>query len=698
MSEHLTLPQEGGTPPTGARRPNGLPELPAAVLQRFSVESELGRGSMGAVFRAFDQRLARQVALKVLYPMRGAEEDLQQLEVRFLREAQLAARLTHPNIVTIFDILHEQNQWILVMELVQGHTLRERLRMDEQISVADACSWAMQAAQALACAHAGGVIHRDIKPENLMLQGDGRVRIMDFGVAISSDSPRVTLNGRTLGTPAYFAPELLLGQESSERSDLFALGVLLYELLAGHNPFAGDEVLETLKRIVHTRPPTLDRVRAGLPPGLSALVEQLMHPDPAQRISSATMLIQRLEVLGQAEPVAEDVEAATLSTDGDRLLARGPQTSNARTVEGTMSFSASPARPKWVWSAMGALVVLAAVVGWNWPFSATPSAQERALHKPAQVSSAGGASGAAAVSSPSSPSASQNGPSSAANPNAAGVSGAASDVGVAGKSVASIPGTTGTGTTGTGSTGTSTAGTGTTGTGTTGERADKESKAKLMPPSRVSTSSSATTSSTSASPEAARANTSFDPSEAQARLRSCTRRSELNAQLQCLTLESAQFPAKPAVKWPDETRKVLTAGLDSVNLRKKALPVALKGLPKDTLVKQLEQQHESSSDYATRQFAVDGLKKAGAPLSTQEVQRRNLFDDQCEVRKKAAQYFAKTPTPSVRTALEKALRGAYTEVEVTKKGPMGLREWKVKEKQPTCEAEALEQALAALSH
>lgn len=678
MSEHLTIPQEGGTPPTGARRPNGLPELPAAVLQRFSVESELGRGSMGAVFRAFDQRLARQVALKVLYPMRGAEEDLQQLEVRFLREAQLAARLTHPNIVTIFDILHEQNQWILVMELVQGHTLRERLRMDEQISVADACSWAMQAAQALACAHAGGVIHRDIKPENLMLQDDGRVRIMDFGVAISNDSPRVTLNGRTLGTPAYFAPELLQGQESSERSDLFALGVLLYELLAGYNPFAGDEVLETLKRIVHTRPPTLDKVRAGLPPGLSVLVEQLMHPDPAQRIASANLLIQRLEALGQAEPVAEEAEAATLSTDAERLLARGPQTSHVRAVEGTLSFSAGPARSRWMWGTMGALVVLAAVVGWNWPFSATPSAQERALHKPL-VSSAGGASAVAAGAGPSSPSASQNLASVTAKPS---TTAASSVTSAGGGEVASVPSQL----------------SGASGSGISSVGADKAPTDKKGASPGDTTQKPATAAVTPDLPGAARANPTFDPSEAQQRLRSCTRRSELNAQLQCLSQESAQLPAKPALTWPEETRKVLTAGLDSVKLRKKALPVALKGLPKETLVKQLERQHETSSDYATRQFAADGLKKAGAPLSMQEVQRRNLFDDQCEVRKKAALYFAKAPTPSVRSELEKALRGAFVEVEVTKKGPMGLRDWKVKEKQPTCEAKALEQALAALSH
>lgn len=289
--------------------------LPAAVLERYMPEKELGRGSMGVVYRAHDTRLARQVAMKVLYPIRAKGEDLKQMEERFLREARLAARLVHPNIVTVFDILHADGQWFLVMELVEGRTLRQVLRDEEEISVWSACDWILQAARALDCAHLGGVIHRDIKPENLLLQKDGRVRIMDFGVALSVDSPRLTAAGQTMGTPAYFAPELLHSKPSTPSSDLFALGVMFYELVTSNNPYAGGRPIDILMRIANTRPAPLDTLVSDLPPGLSDVVEKLMQPDPTQRYESARDVIRDLErlVVGATDVVEDGLAVSTLS-------------------------------------------------------------------------------------------------------------------------------------------------------------------------------------------------------------------------------------------------------------------------------------------------------------------------------------------------------------------------------------------------
>lgn len=289
--------------------------LPPAVLDRYSLEAELGRGSMGVVYRAHDTRLARQVALKVLYPIRARGEDLKQMEERFLREARLAARLVHPNIVTVFDILHAENQWFLVMELVEGRTLRQVLRDEDDIPVWSACDWILQAARALECAHQGGVIHRDIKPENLLLQRDGRIRIMDFGVALSVDSPRLTAAGQTMGTPAYFAPELLHSQPSTPSSDLFALGVMFYELVSGDNPYAGGRPIDVLMRIANKRPAPLDTLCTDLPPGLSEVVEKMMHPEPSQRFESAQAVIRELErlVVGGTDVVEEGLAVSTLS-------------------------------------------------------------------------------------------------------------------------------------------------------------------------------------------------------------------------------------------------------------------------------------------------------------------------------------------------------------------------------------------------
>lgn len=301
-----TTPSSTGTQPV---------PLPAALLERYRLDAELGRGSMGVVYRAFDTRLARQVALKVLYPLRAKGEDLKHMEERFLREARLAARLVHPNIVTVFDIVQDVNQWILVMELVEGRTLRQILQEDEGLPVGRAADWILQAARALECAHQGGVIHRDIKPENLMLQRGGRIRIMDFGVAMSLDSPRLTAVGQTMGTPAYFAPELLKGGHPNARSDLFSLGVLFYELVAGYNPYAGGSVMQVLARIATSTPPDLATVCPYLPPLLSDMVQRLMHPDPEQRYGSAQEFIEELELLALArnDLVEEGMSASTMS-------------------------------------------------------------------------------------------------------------------------------------------------------------------------------------------------------------------------------------------------------------------------------------------------------------------------------------------------------------------------------------------------
>ncbi|WP_243304181.1 serine/threonine-protein kinase [Geothrix oryzisoli] len=259
-------------------------------LGPYRVLALLGKGGMGEVYRAYDPKLGREVAIKVL-PATFAE-NAERLR-RFEREARAASALNHPNILTIYELGTHEGSPFLVMELLQGSTLREL--MDQgPLTVARIAELGRQTAAGLAAAHERGIIHRDLKPENLFLTRHGVVKILDFGLAKRSDmgeepTAAMTLEtgtGMVVGTVFYMSPEQATGKPVGFASDQFSLGVVLYEMLAGRRPFSGDSVAETLAAIVRDEPVPLESLATGIPAGLTAIVHRCLAKDPAKRYRS----------------------------------------------------------------------------------------------------------------------------------------------------------------------------------------------------------------------------------------------------------------------------------------------------------------------------------------------------------------------------------------------------------------------------
>lgn len=266
-----------------------LPTAEPGVIGRlgqYRILEQLGRGGMGAVFRAEDPQLQRPVALKVMRPHAlGAPE----ASHRFLAEARAAAKLKHDHVVTIYQVGEDAGVAFIAMELLEGESLESRLARDGRLSIDDACRIGMETASALSAAHAAGLIHRDIKPANLWLDSSsGRTKVLDFGLARATDADvNLTSSGAILGTPAYMAPEQARGETIDGRTDLFALGVVLYRAMTGQLPFRGPNAVGTLLEVTTHTPPTPRSLRGDIPQELSALVTKLLAKVPAQRPQTA---------------------------------------------------------------------------------------------------------------------------------------------------------------------------------------------------------------------------------------------------------------------------------------------------------------------------------------------------------------------------------------------------------------------------
>ncbi len=257
------------------------------VAMRYRILGKLGEGGMGMVYRAEHVALKRQVALKVL----GAEFQGTDMARRFEREARTAAHLDHPGCVRVLD--HGRTvdkQLYLAMELIEGPTLAQWIAQVGALALADAIRTADELLVALAYAHGQGVLHRDVKPENIMFarRGSGTcVVLIDFGLARLRDDAGITQQGACMGSPSYVAPERLLGQISDERSDLYSVGIVLYEMLTGRRPFGQGEAMDIALRQLEQSPQPIAEVRPDLPPALAQLVTRALDKDPAQRFASA---------------------------------------------------------------------------------------------------------------------------------------------------------------------------------------------------------------------------------------------------------------------------------------------------------------------------------------------------------------------------------------------------------------------------
>jgi Tol biopolymer transport system component len=316
---------------------------PGSRLGRYEIVAAIGEGGMGEVYRARDPRLDRAVAIKVLSAQFASDPAAL---ARFEREAMSVAKLSHPNILSIFEFAHDGNTAFVVTELVDGETLRTRLERGA-IPARRAVAWALQIARGIAAAHARGVTHRDLKPENVMITADDRVKILDFGLAKSVDSHSdktrmvtvATTPGMVLGTMGYMAPEQVRGLEVDHRADLFAFGAVLYEMVSGRRAFKGETAADTMTAILTKDPEDLDIGHLSISSGLDKIVGRCLEKAPDLRFQSATDLAFALETLAAA-----------------------PISSSARVD--LVPPAATPHRPAWLPWTVAAIVIMAAAASW----------------------------------------------------------------------------------------------------------------------------------------------------------------------------------------------------------------------------------------------------------------------------------------------------------------------------------------------
>jgi serine/threonine-protein kinase len=265
----------------------------------------LGEGGMGAVYVAVDETLQREVAIKVMH------DDLAKdpaSVARFRREALAVARLSHPGVVLVYDLVEEPGRVAIVMERLQGASLRQRLAAEGALSAPEAVAVTRSILEALAAAHAVGILHRDLKPANVFVTSQGAVKLLDFGVARLVDATRLTETGELLGTVRYMAPELLRGEEPSPASDLYAVGVMAYELLAGAPPFAGAGV-DLMIRVREGGAKPLAEVAPHVPAEVAKAIDRALARDPTARFASAVDMLAALPDLPRERPAVRPAEA-----------------------------------------------------------------------------------------------------------------------------------------------------------------------------------------------------------------------------------------------------------------------------------------------------------------------------------------------------------------------------------------------------
>ena len=270
--------------------------IPGTMLGgRYRIDGVVGHGGMGVVYRARDLDLGEDVAVKTVRPELLADEGAAE---RLKSEIRLARRISHRNVVRTHDYGEADGMLFVTMEYVQGLTVRELLHTRGQLGVASTLALARQFAEALAVAHAAGVIHRDVKPENALVDSGGVLKVMDFGIARLAETGTTTMAGMMVGTPMYMAPEQLVGEEIDVRADLYSLGALIYECLTGQPPFQAPTLVGLIAKVMTGEPDSPAKLNADVPPALSGLVMELLSRDPARRPPSASSLLELLREHG----------------------------------------------------------------------------------------------------------------------------------------------------------------------------------------------------------------------------------------------------------------------------------------------------------------------------------------------------------------------------------------------------------------
>lgn len=324
-------------------------------LSHYHILQELGRGGMGIVYKARDTKLDRTVAIKVLPSAALASKDDRE---RFYREAKSAAQLHHPNIASVFEIDEAvpdggdsaEPRPFIAMEFIAGGTLQDKIK-EKPLSLSDAVKMASQVAEALKAAHAKNIVHRDIKSANVMITEDGIAKVLDFGLAKTNQSTMLTRMGSTLGTVAYMSPEQARGQEVDGRSDLYSLGTMLYEMIAGRLPFAGEYEQAVVYSILNEPPEPLTALRTGVPMDLERIVTKLMAKDADYRFQTATDLLV-------------DLKSLDLSGGGLSRQSMPAMSEQAAGFSVGSSLSSATSTPKWMWGAFAVVLLLVAAGVW----------------------------------------------------------------------------------------------------------------------------------------------------------------------------------------------------------------------------------------------------------------------------------------------------------------------------------------------
>ncbi len=338
---------------------------PGQEIGHYRIVSSIGQGGMGEVYLAEDRKLKRRIALKLLPGDYTKDKDRLQ---RFQREAHAASALNHPNILTIHERGEVDGRQFIATEFVEGETLRERLR-SAHLSLQETIDIAMQAASALAAAHAAGIVHRDIKPENIMLRPDGYVKVLDFGLAKLTEQVEVTpdssmpdspdiSSGLMMGTVAYMSPEQARGFSVDPRSDIFSLGVVLYELLTSHAPFKGESTAALIKAILRDTPPPLETYSVGMPEKVQTIIDKTLHKDRTQRYQTATDLLVDLKAVSQQPEFALRPEASTSASER-----QGHSTVSGKRTMPSIASVASQIRQHRVGATFGALTFIVVIIG-----------------------------------------------------------------------------------------------------------------------------------------------------------------------------------------------------------------------------------------------------------------------------------------------------------------------------------------------
>src|SRR5580765_6357337 len=259
---------------------------------RYRLDAQVGAGGMSTVYRAFDATLERRVAVKLMHREIAADTD--QLE-RFRREARSVAQLSHPHIVGVIDAGEEDGRPYIVFEYVEGETLKDRIRRMGRLPVDEAIAYAIEIARALEAAHARHIVHRDVKPQNVLIDDEGSAKVTDFGIARTLDEEGLTADGRVLGTTDYVSPEQALGHPVTGQSDLYSLGVVLYEMLTGEVPFKGDNQVAVAMKHVREQLPDVQVRRPEISSALAAVVDRATARDLDVRYATAQAMVDDLE-------------------------------------------------------------------------------------------------------------------------------------------------------------------------------------------------------------------------------------------------------------------------------------------------------------------------------------------------------------------------------------------------------------------